>query len=130
MKQSILIIIIIVLAILSASAHLGDQFYSPSKDWKPIKGFQFEEKNYLIKSKAINSIFFKTESTPKAKIFFYYEANGNISLNTGLIKIIIKEKYQIFTLNFRSFGKFKLVKTKTKLIWKYVNISHNRCKIF
>jgi len=72
----------------------------------------------------------KTKSTSKATMFFYNGANGNILLNTRHVKILRKDKDQIYIFNFRGFGKFKLIKTKTKIIWKYVNLLHNVCKIF
>ena len=105
MKNIILTTVVSLIAISNLSAQFDDRFYFPSKEWKPISGLQFEEINFTIEGDTLNTILFKTDSFPKATILFYHGASGNISLNTGFVKLLVKNSYQVFMVDFRGYGK-------------------------
>lgn len=105
MKKHFLSIVLSVFAILNLSAQFDDKFYFPSKEWDTIISTNYEEINFFIANDTINTFLFKTDSLPKATIIFYHGAGGNISKNTRFAKILVKENFQVFMVDFRGYGK-------------------------
>lgn len=104
MKKLILTTVCLII-IFKLEAQFDDKFYVPSKEWKTINSSQFEEINFFIENDTLNTILFKTDSLPKATILFYHGTGGNISFNTDLAEILVKQKFQVYMVDFRGYGK-------------------------
>lgn len=105
MKHVILTILVCLGISFYSSAQYDDRFYSPSKEWNPIQNMDFEEFNFYIEQDTLHNLLFKPENKAKATIIFYHGAGGNISTYTPIIKPLINADYQVFTVDFRGYGK-------------------------
>jgi alpha-beta hydrolase superfamily lysophospholipase len=60
---------------------------------------------FKIESDSIHAIILKPEIKPIASILFYHGAGGNISSYTNITKLLVKNGYQVFMIDFRGYGK-------------------------
>lgn len=101
----LLIIVVSLTAIYSGFAQFDEKFYFPSREWQSIENVDFTEMNFHIDNDTLNTVLFKSVSTTKATIIFYHGAGGNISKNASLAKLLTKEGFQVFMIDFRGYGK-------------------------
>lgn len=105
MKKILLIIVVNILTIYSCLAQFDEKFYFPSQEWLSIEDMDFTEMDFHIDNDTLYTALFKSVSTTKATIIFYHGAGGNISKNVSLAKLLTKEGFQVFMIDFRGYGK-------------------------
>jgi hypothetical protein len=105
MKKMLLIIVVNMMTIYSCFAQFDEKFYFPSNEWHSMENMDFTEMNFHIDNDTLNTVLFKSVSTTKATIIFYHGAGGNISKNASLAKLLTKEGFQVFMIDFRGYGK-------------------------
>lgn len=84
---------------------MDERFYFPSKEWADMGNLKFEEVNLKSDTVNLHGIFLKPEKKPKATVFFFHGAGGNVSRYTFMTKPLVDAGYQVFMIDFRGYGK-------------------------
>lgn len=105
MKTKLLLLILLVSKTIFVNAQMDDKFYFPKKDIRPNEWKNTTELNLNIDKDTINTVFLKTEQKPKATIFLFHGAGGNISYYYPIAIRFAKENFQVVMVDFRGYGK-------------------------
>lgn len=105
MKTKLLILILLTLNILAVNAQMNDKFYFPKKDLKPINWEKYEELKINVETDTISALILKPEKKPKATIFYFHGAGGNLTYYLPLTLILVKKGFQVVMVDFRGYGK-------------------------
>lgn len=105
MKTQFLFLIVCIINVGLVNAQMDDKFYYPKKDLKPIEWKNQEELKLQVDTDTIHALFVKSETKPKATIFYFQGAGGNYTNYFPLAKMLAKEGFQVVMINFRGYGK-------------------------
>lgn len=105
MKTKLLLLILLVTKIIFVNAQMDDKFYFPKKDIRPNEWKKTTELNFNVEKDTINTVFLKPEQKPKATIFLFHGAGGNISYYYPIAIRLVKANFQVVMVDFRGYGK-------------------------
>lgn len=123
LKKHILLALLVIYNIV-LNAQMDDKFYFPQKKLQPIEWENTEELFFEIDTDTISTIILRPKSKPKATIFYFHGAGGNITYYLPLTKILAEDNFQIVMVDFRGYGKssgtptHKNIATDGKLIFE------------
>lgn len=123
MKTKFLFLIIFATTNFFIYAQMDDKFYYPTKDLKPIEWTNYEELKFNVENDTITALILKPELKPKATIFYFHGAGGNLTSYVPLTQVLVKNNLQVIMIDFRGYGKSTGIPTHN-------NISHDGQKIF
>ena len=123
MKKALVIILLSLTASYACVAQFDEKFYFPSKVWHPMTNSNIEEMDFHLGDDTLHAVLFKSETTPKATIIYYHGTGGNISVNTSVARLLNKEGFYVFMVDFRGYGKSTGTPT-------HLNIAHDAQAIF
>lgn len=81
------------------------KFYFPKKDLKSIEWGNYEALNLTIETDTISVLILKPTTAPKATIFYFHGAGGNITYYLPLTQILVENEFQVVMVDFRGYGK-------------------------
>ena len=84
---------------------MDEKFYFPSKEWKSIDGYDFEEMFFYPENDTLSTILMKPEAAPKASILYFHGSGGNVTTYMSLAQPLVDAGYQVFMVDFRGYGK-------------------------
>ncbi|MRM82782.1 alpha/beta hydrolase [Riemerella anatipestifer] len=105
MKTKFLLLILLVAKIIFVNAQMEDKFYFPRKDLRANEWTKTSELNIVVDKDTINTVLLKTEQSPKATIFLFHGAGGNISYYYPIALKFVKANFQVVMVDFRGYGK-------------------------
>lgn len=105
MKTKILFLLLIILQFNLAKAQMDDKFYYPEKKLKPIEWANTEEVKLAVENDTITAVILKPAQKPKATIFYFHGAGGNLSYYAPIITPLVKDNFQVVLVDFRGYGK-------------------------
>lgn len=106
MLQRIFVFAYLFLGLLGGlKAQFDDQFYFPSKEWKPIEGVKYKDFTVKVSEEKLYGIIISPEGTPKASIIFFHGAGGNISTYMEMVRPLVNDGFLVAMIDFRAYGK-------------------------
>ncbi|MBN9294547.1 MAG: alpha/beta fold hydrolase [Flavobacteriia bacterium] len=105
MKAKLLLLILLAVKITFVNAQMDDKFYFPKKDIRLNEWKNTTELNFNVEKDTINTVFLKPEQKPKATIFLFHGAGGNISYYYPIAIRLVKADFQVVMVDFRGYGK-------------------------
>jgi dipeptidyl aminopeptidase/acylaminoacyl peptidase len=123
MKAKFLFLIIFATTNIFVNAQMDDKFYYPKKDLKPIEWSNYVELKFNVENDTITALILKPELKPKATIFYFHGAGGNLTYYIPLTQVLVKNNLQVVMIDFRGYGKSTGTPTHN-------NISQDGQKIF
>lgn len=105
MKTKLLLLIFLVTKVAFVNAQMDDKFYFPTKDILPNEWEKTTELNFNIENDTINTVLLKPEQNPKATIFLFHGAGGNLSNYYPIALKFVKANFQVIMVDFRGYGK-------------------------
>ena len=105
MKTKLLVLILIVTKVLFINAQMDEKFYFPSKVLQPVAWAHVEDLKFPVENDTINAIILKPNQKPKATIFYFHGAGGNVTSYAPLLTNLLKDNFQIVLVDFRGYGK-------------------------
>lgn len=105
MKTKFLLIILLAMKFLTVNAQMDDKFYFPKKDMRPNEWKKTTEINFNVEKDTINTVFMEPEEKPKATIFLFHGAGGNVSYYYPIAIPLVKANFQVVMVDFRGYGK-------------------------
>ena len=105
MKTKLLLLILLFAKIAFVNAQMDEKFYFPRKDIRPNEWKKTTELNFNVEKNTINTVFLQTEQKPKATIFLFHGAGGNISYYYPIALRFLKANFQVVMVDFRGYGK-------------------------
>ncbi|SEL05998.1 hypothetical protein SAMN04487910_1588 [Aquimarina amphilecti] len=105
MKTKLLLFVLCVIQIVFVHAQMDDKFYFPTKDLKQIEWENHEELMFNTGTDTISVLILKPKKTPKATIFYFHGAGGNITYYLPLTQILAENNFQVVMVDFRGYGK-------------------------
>ncbi|MDQ1160770.1 pimeloyl-ACP methyl ester carboxylesterase [Chryseobacterium sp. SORGH_AS 447] len=82
-----------------------DNFYKPSKVFRPIENVTYEDFSLPVQNDTITGIILKPQSKVKATVLFFHGAGGNVSSYMFMTKPLVDKDYQVVMVDFRGYGK-------------------------
>lgn len=86
-------------------SQMDERFYFPSKEWKSVEGFEFEEHFFYPENDTLSTVLLSPETAPKASILYFHGAGGNVTNYMPLAQPLVEAGYQVFMVDFRGYGK-------------------------
>lgn len=123
MKTKLLFLMLLTFSTIAVNAQMDDKFYYPKKDLKPINWEKYEELKFSVDSDTISALILKPELKPKATLFYFHGAGGNITYYFPLGLVLVKNNFQVVMIDFRGYGKSTGIPT-------HENISTDGQRIF
>ncbi|WP_312820586.1 alpha/beta hydrolase [Kaistella carnis] len=105
MKTRFLFLILLIAKVITVNAQMDDKFYFPKKDIRPNEWKKTTELNFNVDKDTINTVFLQPEQKPKATIFLFHGAGGNISYYYPIAIRLVKADFQVVMVDFRGYGK-------------------------
>ncbi|MBW1294246.1 alpha/beta hydrolase [Aquimarina litoralis] len=105
MLKKITLISLLIIHSAVINAQMDDKFYFPKKELQPIEWKNIEELSFKIEKDTISALILKPKEKPKATIFYFHGAGGNISYYVPLTKILVEDNFQVVMIDFRGYGK-------------------------
>lgn len=106
MKAKAVITFLSVFILQFFNAQMDDKFYKPSKELKPVENIKYESISLPVDKDTITAILLKPNTAkPKATIFFFHGAGGNVSNYTFMTRPLADNGFQIVMVDFRGYGK-------------------------
>lgn len=105
MKTKLLLLILLVTKVIFTNAQMDDKFYFPKKDIRTNEWKKTTEFNFCVEKDTINTVFLESEQKPKATIFLFHGAGGNISYYYPIAISLAKADFQVVMVDFRGYGK-------------------------
>ncbi|WP_298321057.1 alpha/beta fold hydrolase [uncultured Aquimarina sp.] len=105
MRTKLLILALLLTNTIFVSAQMDDKFYYPKKDLKPIEWKNYEELKLNVETDTISALILKPVTKPKATIFYFHGAGGNITYYLPLTQILAENNFQVVMVDFRGYGK-------------------------
>lgn len=95
----------LLIQIIFVSAQMDEKFYFPKKDLKPIEWSNFKEIKFPVENDTINTLILKPNEKPKATIFYFHGAGGNVTYYMPIVTHFLKNNFQVVMVDFRGYGK-------------------------
>lgn len=105
MKTKLLLLILIFTKVITVNAQMDDKFYFPKRDIRPNEWKKTTEINFNVENDTVNTVFLQPEQKPKATIFLFHGAGGNISYYYPIATRLVKAGFQVVMVDFRGYGK-------------------------
>ncbi len=105
MKKKLLILILLTANIIVVNAQMDERFYFPKKDLKPIEWENYEELKFNVEEDTISALILKPVGIPKATLFYFQGAGGNMTYYLPLTLILVENNFQVVMVDFRGYGK-------------------------
>lgn len=105
MKTKLLVLILLISKVIFVNAQMDDKFYFPRKDMRSNEWKNTTELNFNVEKDTINTVFLKPEEKPKATIFIFHGAGGNLSYYYPIALRFVKANFQVIMVDFRGYGK-------------------------
>lgn len=93
------------LCTVTSFAQMDEMFYFPSKTLQGLDSVKYEDVNLSTDTVTLNGIFLKPTGKPKATVFFFHGAGGNVSRYLFMTMPLVKDGFQVFMIDFRGYGK-------------------------
>ncbi|KIA89888.1 alpha/beta hydrolase [Kaistella jeonii] len=123
MKTKLLLLILLVTKVIFINAQMDDKFYYPGKALKPIEWTNVENVKFAVENDTINAVILKSNAKPKATVFYFHGAGGNVTSYAPIITPLLKDNFQVVLIDFRGYGKSTGIPT-------HKNIAEDGEKIF
>ncbi|MBF8457689.1 alpha/beta fold hydrolase [Kaistella sp. G5-32] len=105
MKTKLLLLILLVTKVIFINAQMDDKFYYPGKVLKPIEWKNVENVKFAVENDTINAVILKPNAKPKATVFYFHGAGGNVTSYAPIITPLLKDNFQVVLVDFRGYGK-------------------------
>ncbi|MFD2564466.1 alpha/beta hydrolase [Aquimarina rubra] len=105
MRTKLLALALLLTNIIVVNAQMDDKFYYPKKDLRPIEWKNYEELKFNVETDTISALILKPATKPKATIFYFHGAGGNITYYLPLTRILAENNFQIVMIDFRGYGR-------------------------
>lgn len=94
-----------ILAIQSVAGQMDSRFYYPSKEWAGIDSLDYREIMVPVDGDTLMTVLISPTQDVKATILYFHGNGGNISTYINGIKPLVRDGFQVFMTDFRSYGK-------------------------
>ena len=105
MRTRLLLLALLLVNTILVTAQMDDKFYYPTKNLKPIEWKNYEELKFNVDTDSVSVLLLKPTDKPKATIFYFHGAGGNITYYLPLTKILAENNFQVVMVDFRGYGK-------------------------
>ena len=105
MKTKLLLLLLLVTKVIFINAQMDDKFYYPGKELKTIEWKNVENITFPVEKDTITAVILGQNTQPKATIFYFHGAGGNISSYAPILLPLLKDNFQIVLVDFRGYGK-------------------------
>lgn len=116
MKTKLLLLILLVTKITFVNAQMDDKFYFPRKDIRPNEWEKTKEFDFKVENDTINTVFLQADQKPKATIFLFHGAGGNITYYYPIAIRLAKADFQVVMVDFRGYGKSTGIPTHKNIV--------------
>ncbi|WP_299315211.1 alpha/beta fold hydrolase [uncultured Aquimarina sp.] len=105
MRTKLITLALLLTSIITVNAQMDDKFYYPKKDLRPIEWKNYEELQFNVETDTISALILKPIAKPKATIFYFHGAGGNLTHYLPLTQILAENNFQVVMVDFRGYGK-------------------------
>ncbi|WP_405207955.1 alpha/beta hydrolase [Aquimarina sp. LLG6339-5] len=105
MKTKLILLALFITKLVFVQAQMDDKFYFPKKDLSQITWENYKELMLNTETDTISVLILKPKETPKATIFYFHGAGGNITYYLPLTQILAENNFQVVMVDFRGYGK-------------------------